>query len=157
MKKILTLVMLLSVALTGFAQSTKYNFQETQARLLDVTAEAYVKPMKVSLKFKPVTGGTNGRFQKTYHLNMDEAVAMKDYANIRSYAVFRACVDNDCDVILAGTFNIHNNGAGVDVTIRGFAADFVDWQEVQPTDYEWIRLKYNIDRPESAKTSTVRK
>lgn len=155
MKKLFLLgAMLVSMACN--AQST-YRFQDTQARLLDVNSDAYVKPLVVDL----VVDNAKGRVKDDWNLTKDQAEKelKGDISNIRSYAVFMSSQKHNCDVIVAGTFHIRTNdaGNGYVVTLVGYPASFKNWKSVAPTDYEWIRLKQSIDRSDVQKTNAVRR
>ena len=118
-------------------KKTEFRFQDTQARLLDVTSNAYVKPLTVELKVL-----TNKRVSEIIKLTRQEVEQdMKgDLNNIRSFAVYRASQLHDCDVIVAATFNVRTAGEGYEVNIIGYPANFVNWQTATQADYE-IEIK----------------
>lgn len=159
MKKALMFAVLLLAATASFAQTTKYNFQETQARLLDVTTNAFIRPLVVNLEVDMTKGNANGRVDFSETLSMEQARAMENYGNIRSHAVYMACQQYDCDVIVAGTFNIYSDGNTVKVSLRGFPANFKGWKTAQQTDLDWIKIMHSIDtsKSEYVKTNPVRK
>lgn len=172
------IALMLTTALTGFAQQTKVNF--SQARLLDVNSEAYIKPAVADLvvdkkwgknEKDPKYHSEEGRVHFVYLMSKDEAEKDLggDMSNIRSFIVFKACEKYSCDVILGGTFNIRSAEKGRDgtndgyvVTMYGFPANFTNWRICTTQDFEWdgwMRLRSNVDKPEDqkAKTSAVRK
>lgn len=67
------------------AQKTTVKFQDTQARLLDVKTNAYVKPLTVELKVDT----SKGRISDEWSLSKEQVeVEMGgDLANIRSWGV----------------------------------------------------------------------
>lgn len=145
MKKLFITFVAMVVCLTGYAQkgNTEYRFRDTQARLLDVLSNAYVKPLTVELQ---VT--SNAR--KSFHLQLSkqevEQDMQGDLENIRSYAVFQASQAWECDVVVAATFNVKTNdeGTGYIVDVIGFPADFVNWKTATQTDYEWIKMEKTL-------------
>lgn len=169
MKKILFLTFLLMTSLTVFAQQKRVNY--SQARLLDVTSDAYIKPAVADLIVDKSFSQSdkdyqnkNGRVRFRGRLSKDQAEKDLDGSmeNIRSYIVFMACEKYNCDVILGGTFNIRsaeNPSDGYDFTMYGFPANFENWRLCTKEDYDWMILKHKVDRPDETreKTSPVRK
>lgn len=145
-------------AATGaFAQkTTQVQYQETQARLLDVSSNAYVKPLTVELKVK-----NSQRIREVVKIPRDFAlVAMKaDPSNWRSYAVYEVSKRMQCDVIVAATFNIkYDEVAGdqdVQIEVVGYPADFVNWQTATTQDLEWIRMEKTITTAEREKIAAA--
>ncbi|MBP3829100.1 MAG: hypothetical protein ILA06_02180 [Bacteroidaceae bacterium] len=111
--------------------------EDTQARVVDPFARAYVKPLTCELEVKT-------RVAKTYDFTLAEVQAMQGeggalFDNLRSRAVFKLAEDNNADVIVAATFYIKGNTSeGFHVTVKGFAADFVKWGSATKDDYQWI-------------------
>lgn len=138
MKKYLLLLLGMVTFAESYAQKTEFRFQDTQARLLDVSSNAYVKPLTVELQVL-----TKERISEIIPLNRQEVEQdMKgDLNNIRSYAVYRASQIHNCDVIVAATFNIRTAGGGYEVNIIGYPANFVNWKTATQADYEWIRME----------------
>ena len=70
------------------AQKTTVKYQDTQARLLDVTSNAYVKPLTVELKVDT----SKGRIVDVWPLTKEQVeVEMGgDIANIRSWGVYQS-------------------------------------------------------------------
>ena len=92
--------------------TTISSFEDTQARVVDPYARAYVKP-----------------------LTCDGAL----FDNLRSRAVFKLAEDNNVDVIVAATFYIKGSTTeGFHVTVKGFTANFVKWGSATKEDYQWI-------------------
>lgn len=150
MKKMLLLGLTVALAAAAaVAQPQQKNqMQYTQARVLDVNSSAYVKPLKVSLQVDLSQGSKNGRIEYKRVLKREafEKWFGGYIANVRSWIVFAACQEYNCDVIVAPTFNVQSAGDDYEVIMRGYPANFKNWAEVESTDDWWIRLKTNIDR-----------
>ena len=124
-----------------FAQkNTVVQYMNTQARILDVSSNAYVKPLTVELKMK-----SQQRIREIVKISNATAMgAMKaDPHNWRNYAVYEVSKRLNCDVIVAATFNIKfDEIAGdkdVQIEVVGFPADFTNWQTATNQDLEWIK------------------
>ena len=140
-KLFFVLALIATCAFNGFAQKTVVKkFQDTQARMLDINATGYVKPLAVELKVLEV-----GRINQSWPLTKEQAeVEMEgDMINIRSWALFMTCEKYSADVIVAPTFNFKttDDGTGYIITVVGFPANFVNWRTINETDYEWIRME----------------
>lgn len=127
------------------AHKDKVRFEETQARMIEVTAHAYVKPMTVELKMHrkeengaPIKGVFQIRFTAT-----DVAALGADIPNIKSKALYLACGQVHADAIVGATFNITAEGTdirnGCLVEVTGFPADFINWNTATTADLEWIQ------------------
>lgn len=139
MKKLFVCLLVFTMFSTVYAQKTVTKVQETQARLLDVTSNAYVHPLTVELKI------TEGRIRDVLYLTKEQAeVEMKgDMVNIRSYGVFMSSKKHNADVIVAATFNFRtaDDGNGYELEVVGFPAVFCNWATATATDYEWIKME----------------
>lgn len=157
MKKQILIAVLLALGCTSgaYAQRDKVKIQDTQARLLDVTSNAYVKPLTVELKVDK----SKGRIRDEWTLTRDQAEAeMKgDIVNIRSYAVYMSSQKHNADVIVAATFNFRTNdeGTGYLITVVGYPATFENWKTADATDYEWIRMEKTLTTADREKISAV--
>ena len=142
--KIIMIMLAILGVTTVSAQSTKiYQYQETEARAMDVWSNAYVKPLTVELKVK------GGRTRTMVDIPADKVAALRnDPVNWRSYAGFVASKKMDCDVIVAPSFNIDYNSAldngTVHVEVVGFPADYVNWKSATPEDMQWIATEKYI-------------
>lgn len=152
MKKALLLIVAMAMCIVSYGQKTEFRFQDTQARLLDVTSNAYVKPLTVELQVL-----TNKRISEVIKLTRQEVEQdMKgDLTNIRSFAVYRASQLHDCDVIVAATFNIRTAGEGYEVNIIGYPANFVNWKTASQADYEWIKMEKTVTTSDKDKISAA--
>lgn len=121
-------------------KNTIVQYMNTQARILDVSSNAYVKPLTVELKIK-----SQQRIREIVKIPKANAIgAMNaDPNNWRSYAVYEVSKRLNCDVIVAATFNIKfDEVAGdkdVQIEVVGFPADFTNWQTATNQDLEWIK------------------
>ncbi len=155
MKRIILLA-LFAICFTGAqAQRDKVKIQDTQARLLDVTSNAYVKPLTVEL----IVDKTKGRIRDEWTLTKEQAESeMKgDIVNIRSYAVYMSSQKHNADVIVAATFNFRTNdeGTGYLITVVGYPATFQNWKTAEASDYEWIRMEKTLTTADREKISAV--
>lgn len=154
MKKVFMLLFVL-MSLTAFAQSKTTRIQETQARLLDVTTNAYVKPLTVELKV------ISGRTVDSWKLSKEQVENdfRGNVANIRSWAVYMASRKHDCDLMVAATFNFRSldNGDGYEIEIVGFPAIFQNWATITENDMYWINLENSSRKTENDKTKSINK
>lgn len=152
---ILIFLAALACVYSGYAQKSNVRMQDTQARLLDVNSNAYVKPLTVEL----VVDQTKGRIRDEWTLTKEQAESeMKgDLANIRSYAVYMSSQKHDADVIVAATFNIKTDdqGTGYQVTVVGYPANFYNWKTADASDYEWIRMEKTLTTDDREKISAI--
>ena len=141
-KTILILLAVFCSAAMGFAQNKNQTttIQETQARLLDVNPNAYVKPLTVEVEVLP-----SGRISDTWPLTVEQVKSLgNDLANIRSWGVFQSSRKHNCDLIVAATFDFKNDSTNPEVyqlTVVGFPANFVHWKTADEKDYVWIQME----------------
>ena len=138
------------------AQKTTVKYQDTQARLLDVTSNAYVKPLTVELKVDT----TAGRISDEWLLTKEQVeVEMGgDLTNIRSWGVYQSSQKHKADVIVAATFNFQTDDTRegfYKLTVIGYPASFVNWATATETDYEWIRMEKVVTTSEREKISAI--
>lgn len=156
MKKIFLFLTLSVLSIcSAMAQKTTVKIQDTQARMLDVTSNGYVKPLTVELK----VDDSKGRIRDIWPLTKEQAeVEMKgDIVNIRSYAVYMSSKKHNADVIVAATFNFKttDNGDGYEIEVVGFPASFINWKTATTTDYEWIRMEKTQTTSERDKIQAI--
>ena len=156
MKKIILFLTLSVLAFgTAMAQKTTVKIQDTQARMLDVTSNGYVKPLTVELKVDE----SKGRVRDVWPLTKEQAeVEMKgDIVNIRSYAVYMSSKKHNADVIVAATFNFKSSddGDGYEIEVVGFPASFINWKTATTTDYEWIKMEKTQTTSEREKIQAI--
>lgn len=144
------------------AQKTvKFDYQTSQARLLDVNPTTYVKPLVAEL----VVDTSDGRIRDKWELNAAELAARvipgDDNAtvrNLRSYAVFKSSEKHDCDVVVAATFDVRITESGAQISIVGYPANFANWSSSKIADYEWIMIeKGDIPGPQSIQNDENKK
>lgn len=131
-----------STTLAADQKTVKFDFQTSQARLLDVNPSTYVRPLIAELsiigsrirdKWELTTEELNARWIK----NDDNATLQ----NLRSYAVFKSSEKHNCDVIVAATFDIHLTENGAAISIVGYPASFSNWATGTNADYNWITIE----------------
>lgn len=138
------------------AQKTTVKYQDTHARLLDVTSNAYVKPLTVELKVDT----SKGRIVDVWPLTKEQVeVEMGgDIANIRSWGVYQSSKKHNVDVIVAATFNFKTDDTRdgfYQLTVVGYPASFVNWATATEADYEWIRMEKVVTTSEREKISAI--
>ena len=155
-KKLILVIFLTFIGAIGaYAQKTNVRMQETQARLLDVTSNAYVKPLTVELQIDK----SKGRIKDEWTLTREQAEQEMngDLVNIRSYAIYMSSQKHNADVIVAATFNVKTNddGNGYKVTVIGYPATFINWKTAEASDYEWIRMEKTLTTADKDKIAAV--
>jgi hypothetical protein len=147
MMKRITLFVLLFFAFfaAAYAQKTvitSREFSNTQARLLEVTAKSYIKPLVAEFMVKD--GGQFKRFERSYSKTLVEVGMEGNLDNLRSRVIFDATEEYGCDAIVAATFCIElsQDGKFYDVIMKGIPADFVpgSWHPMNEKDFEWIKI-----------------
>lgn len=116
-------------------------FQYTQARKLDVSPNAYVKPLVAELKVDT----EKGRIKDEWSLSKEdvEEALGGDINNIYAYGLFKSSQKHGADEIVAPIFDLKTDEENPDyykLTIIGYPASFVNWGPVKESDYEWIKL-----------------
>lgn len=150
MKKFFCIAMLgFAIATTATAQKTiikTESFSDTQARMLDVTAKSYVRPLVVDLVV--AKGQTRKVFKHTYTRNEFEVAMERNLDNLRSRAVYDATAEWGCDAAVAATFKIELNEeqTGYTVEMKGFPANFDSnsWHPMDKSDFEWMQVDRNL-------------
>lgn len=145
MKKCLMLASFALMSLTVYAQKTVIttrNFSDTQARMLEVTATSYVRPLVVDLTVQ--RGQQRKLFTKNYS-KVDFEVAMgANLDNLRSRAIYDASEQWGCDAIVAATFKIEYNESDqvYMLEMKGFPANFDpdSWHSMDDKDFKWIEV-----------------
>ena len=155
MKRFYFIALFAFIGIMG-AQAQKVKYQDTQARLLDVTSNAYVKPLTVELKVDT----SKGRIVDVWPLTKEQVeVEMGgDIANIRSWGVYQSSKKHNVDVIVAATFNFKTDDTRdgfYQLTVVGYPASFVNWATATEADYEWIRMEKVVTTSEREKISAI--
>ena len=157
MKKLFFMVLLSCMGVLGVqAQKTTVEYKDTQARLLDVVSNAYVKPLTVELKVDT----SKGRIRDEWPISkkVAEVDMGGDIANIRSWGVYMSSKLHNADVIVAATFNFETDPDNPDtykLTVVGYPASFVNWKTATEADYEWIRMEKVVTTNEREKISAI--
>lgn len=152
-------VMIISLLL-GFVSAhaqktvvTTKSFSDTQARMLEVTAKSYVRPLIVDLK---VAGGRK-TFSKNYSKTDVEVAMNGSLDNLRSRAIYDASDEWNCDAIVAATFKIElsNDGSSYNLEMKGFPANFDpnSWHPMNKDDYQWLEVDKGVSLGKSAELS----
>lgn len=153
MKKVLFMLALILSTGSIWAQKTTVKFQDTQARMLDVQTNAYVKPMTVELRML----NSGQRIKDVWPLTIEQVESMNgDIVNIRSYGVYMSSQKHNADVIVGATFNLRSEDTkekGYILEVVGFPAEFINWKTATEPDYEWIKMEktYTVSEREKIK------
>ena len=149
MKKVLFLMVAIVVSMTASAQKTVVttkSFSDTQARMLEVTAKSYVKPLIVDLEVV----GSRKKFIKRYSKTDVEIAMNGNLDNLRSRAIYDASDSPEwnCDAIVAATFKIELSDDGTEYVLemKGFPANFAQesWHPMKEEDYRWLQVDRGI-------------
>ena len=166
---------LIAVAIVAFATNVNAqktvvkteSFSSTQARMLEVTAKSYVRPLVVDLVVKK---GQNRMLYKHSYTRNDVDVAMRgSLDNLRSRVIYDATADPawDCDAVVAPTFKIElsPDQSMYIVEMKGFPANFDpnSWHPLgkgteAQDDYKWLELdkRVSFDKGEGAVIKNVK-
>lgn len=148
--RFLTVAVLLLYAHWGYSQKTvKFDYQVSQARLLEASPNAYMRPLVAEIQVDE----SKGRIRDTWTLTQPElasrAVSNNDDAtllNLKSYALFKSSEKHNCDMIIVPTFDIHISESGATINVAGYPANFSKWTTGTTADYEWILLERGEQR-----------
>lgn len=134
---------------------TTKSFSDTQARMLEVTAKSYVRPLIVDLK---VIGSRN-TFTKQYSKTDVEVAMGGNLDNLRSRAIYDASEKLNCDAIVAATFKIEltADGNAYNLEMKGFPANFdqASWHPMNEKDYQWLEVDKMVSSGENKRTGSV--
>jgi len=155
MKKLtLVLVAFAMACVTASAQKTVIKteqFSDTQARMLEVTAKSYVRPLVVDLVV--AKGQTRKIYNHVYtraevDIAMDGGSMDRTLDNLRSRSIYDAASQWGCDAVVAATFKIEltPDRAGYAVEMRGFPANFdpQSWHPMNESDFKWMQVDQAI-------------
>jgi len=146
-KLILTGFIFLAFVPVGVAQKTlvtEFEYQNTQARVLEPVSSTYVKPTVVELIVDSV------RFEETFVLSREkvEASMRGELEEVRSWGVYIASEEASrkrgikCDMLVAAMFNLEYDKTQNNYKLKvvGYPARFANWATATREDYEWIRM-----------------
>jgi hypothetical protein len=143
MKRFLFAVFALSMCTIGFAQKTiikSESFSDTQARMVEVTARSYVRPLIVDMVV--AKGQQRKVYNKSYSRTEVEVAMGGNLDNLRSRVIYDASTDWSCDAVVAATFKIElaSDGTGYNVEMKGFPGNFdpQSWHPMSQNDFEWF-------------------
>jgi hypothetical protein len=150
MKKLtLVLVAFAMACVTASAQKTVIKteqFSDTQARMLEVTAKSYVRPLVVDLVV--AKGQTRKIYNHTYQRTEVDVAMDGNLDNLRSRSIYDAASQWGCDAVVAATFKIEltPDRAGYAVEMRGFPANFdpQSWHPMNESDFKWMQVDQAI-------------
>lgn len=157
MKKFFCIAVVMAFsAMTMSAQSVMQTF--TQARALDVVANAHVKPLVAELKVdatKPIK-------KELPPLSKVEVASFNgDIDNIRAYAVYKTQMmlqEEDhirCDILVAPTFNIVNTANQCYVTVTGFVGVYDKFYTMTESDLKWLEHEAIMTTSDRSKIEAV--
>jgi len=133
-------------------KTVRFDIRDSQARVLDVYPSTYIKPVIAELKVDT----SRGRIRDTWPLTVEELAARTidndanaTMQNLRTYAVYKSSEKNNCDVVIAATFDIQLTEKGATITIVGYPANFSNWATGTVADYEWIMNEPRQMHPQS--------
>lgn len=152
MKRFVLTMLACTLFITGTnAQKTVIkteSFSDTQARMLEVTAKSYVRPLVVDLVV--AKGQARKKFIRTYSREDFDAMG-RSLDNLRSRAIYDATSDApdygwNCDAVVAATFKIELKSSGYEVEMKGFPANFDSnsWHPMNDKDFEWMKVDQAI-------------
>ncbi|MCC8087791.1 MAG: hypothetical protein LIO79_00750 [Rikenellaceae bacterium] len=138
---------------------TDFEYQNTQARVLEPVSSAYVKPTVVELMVDSV------RFEHTFTLERSKVeVSMRgDLEEIRSWGLYMASEEASkirgiaCDIIVAAMFNLEFDKSEKDYKLKvvGYPARFANWATASQEDYEWIKMDKTYTTNEKDKMAAI--
>lgn len=136
--------MLVVVEMVSAQKTVRFDFQSSEARTLDLYPSTYVHPLIAEVQIDAKAG----RIRDTWTLSYDDYLARTvendtkaTLQNLRAYALFKSSEKNNCDVIVAATFDIKISNSGAVINIVGYPANFTNWATGTRADYEWIQLE----------------
>lgn len=155
MKKLIVLLLAMS-CLSGYAQKkTAVRVEQTQARLLDIKTNAYVKPLTVEVKINEKVG----RFEDNWALSKEkvEEAMNGEISNVRSYGIYKSTQKYGADLIVGATFHLETDEktGGYILTVIGYPANFVNWNTATEQDYEWIKMEKVQTTSDKEKISAI--
>lgn len=144
MKRLLfTLATASLIIVSAHAQKTKTeSFSETQARMVEVTARSYVRPLAVNLVVNK--GQQRKTFSHLYPKTTFEVAMRRDLENLKSRAIYDASNEWNCDAVVAATFKIEltEDENSYLVEMKGFPANFDSnsWHPIGTEDFQWLQI-----------------
>ena len=153
MKKLTITLCAIAMSIMGANAQTKVTYSDTQARMVEVTAKSYIKPLVGELQ---VVGGRQ-IFLNSYSKSEVEIGMNANADNLRSRAIYDATSATyksgdgkeykgwNCDAVVAATFKIwmSDDGKWYNVEMKGFAANFMPdkWHSLTDGDLKWLEME----------------
>ena len=160
MKRSVFLMIAMAMCLLGFAQKSiikSESFSDTQARMVEVTARSYVRPLIVDMVV--AKGQQRKVYNKSYSRTEVEVAMGGNLDNLRSRVIYDASTDWNCDAVVAATFKIElmQDGTGYTVEMKGFPGNFdsQSWHPMAQGDFEWFDRVIKAGIVESAQEGVV--
>lgn len=142
MKRFLLSLAVLASATMIFAQKSTTKYQFTQAREPQVWVEPAIKPLVAEVEVVP-NSRTSFTLGPEVLTNEFVEIALRgEVENVRNYGTFAWTKADNCDMIVAATYNLYSNptGPGYVLEMRGFPAVFKNWHTATQADYEWMKI-----------------
>lgn len=155
-------MMVFAVAMCTFSYAQKTiikseSFSDTQARMLEVTARSYVRPLIVDMVV--AKGQKRMVYNKSYTRTEVEVAMGGNLDNLRSRVIYDAATDWNCDAVVAATFKIElmADGTGYNVEMKGFPGNFdpQSWHPMEQNDFDWFDRVTKSGTIESNKEGVV--
>lgn len=118
-------------------------YEQSQARVIEPLQDVYVRPLVVDLEIIKSQCQEYGPFQEFEYKDMSQ-ITIADVEDAKKNAIYKAALIDNADVIVGATFHITDSkkGKGVDVTLRGYPAKYINWRKVgsdpKTDDYQWL-------------------
>ena len=134
---------------------TTKSFSDTQARMLEVTAKSYVRPLIVDLNVV----GPRTIFPKDYTITEFEVAMGGNLDNLRSRVIYDASTAWKCDAVVAATFKIEFDADKniYNVEMKGFPANFdqSSWHPMNEKDYQWLEVDKMVSSNDNNRAGAV--
>ena len=119
---------------------TKDEYRQSQSRMLEPQQQVFVRPLIVDLNV------TTTERQKAVWPFPDvdiNKMTTSDVENLKVNSLYLTAQKYDADVIVAPTFDVRTVKKGIEITVIGFPAKYVNWQVAKKEeDYKWIEDVY---------------
>lgn len=162
MKKLFAILLIAASGFTaqGADPTVKFDFQTSEARTLDLSPSTYIRPLIAEV----VVDTKRGRISDSWTLSAKDLAARSivrksgdieteaTIQNLKAYGLYKSSEKNNCDLIVAATFDIKITNDGATINLVGYPANFTNWATGTRADYDWITLEQGlqtIDAPKS--------
>lgn len=131
-------MMFMATSCSTIQQQVKHEEQYTQARMLDISASAHVRPLTVEIEIDKSVG----RIKETWSYTKEDVIAMGgDLSNIRANGLYKTAQKHNADIIVAPLFDLRTeDGDTYRLTVIGYPGNFVNWKSLEAKDSTWMRL-----------------